>query len=92
MSQFDENISTVLLHPLRRKIYSLVFQSPGSNFSKISDMLNTSSSTLAWHLKKLEESGYLKSLKFSGKRIYYPATLRTELAEEIIQILSNETA
>lgn len=70
----------------------MVVQTPGANFSKISDLLQTSSSTLSWHLKRLEESGYLRSIKFSGKRIYYPASLRTELAEEIIQIFSNETA
>lgn len=88
----DESVSSVLLHPLRRKIYSMIVQTPGSNFSKISDLLQTSNSTLLWHLNRLEKSGYLKSIKIGGKRVYYPASLRTEVAEEIIQILNNETA
>lgn len=83
---------SILLNPLRRKIYSLVAQSPGSNFSKITNALEIASSTLNWHLKRLENSGLLKSTKIGNKRIYYPASLRTELAEEIIQVLSNETA
>jgi len=89
---FDEKVTSVLLHPLRRQIYSMVVQTPGSNFSKISEILQTSNSTLLWHLKRLEKSGYLKSVKLSGKRVYYPASLRSERAEEIIQILSNGTA
>lgn len=92
MSIFEEKVTSVLLHPLRRKIYSMVFQTPGSNFSKISELLQTSNSTLLWHLKRLEKSGYLKSVKLSGKRVYYPASLRSEQAEEIIQILNNDTA
>lgn len=88
----EESVSSVLLHPLRRQIYSMVVQTPGANFSKISDLLKTSNSTLLWHLNRLEKSGYLKSIKISGKRVYYPASLRSEVAEEIIQILSNETA
>jgi len=92
ISIFDDNVSSVLLHPLRRQIYSMVVQTPGANFSKISDLLKTSNSTLLWHLNRLEKSGYLKSIKISGKRIYYPASLRSEIAEEIIQILANETA
>lgn len=89
---FDENVTSVLLHPLRRQIFSMVVQTPGANFSKISELLHTSNSTLLWHLKRLEKSGYLKSKKMSGKRVYYPASLRSERAEEIIQILSNDTA
>ena len=70
----------------------MVVQTPGANFSKISELLQRSNSTLLWHLKRLEKSGYLKSKKLSGKRVYYPASLRSERAEEIIQILSNDTA
>ena len=66
----DDSVSSVLLHPLRRQIYSMVVQTPGANFSKISDLLKTSNSTLLWHLNRLEKSGYLKSIKIGGKRVY----------------------
>ncbi|MHA2363405.1 MAG: helix-turn-helix domain-containing protein [Candidatus Hodarchaeales archaeon] len=94
MPRSTDNVSSesILLHPLRRRIYSVVAQAHGSNFSKIADVMNISSSTLSWHLKRLEKSGLLKSGKFAGKRIYYPSSLRSKLAEQIIQILSNETA
>ncbi|MFW9928052.1 MAG: winged helix-turn-helix transcriptional regulator [Candidatus Thorarchaeota archaeon] len=87
---FDLNTESILLHPLRRKIYSIIAEKPGNSMDKISKALNTASSTIGWHLQRLENAGLLKSGKFSGKRVYYPASLRSEQAEEIIQILSNE--
>ena len=57
---------SILLNPLRRKLYSLIAQTPGSNLSKITNALNIASSTLNWHLKRLEKSGLLKSVK-NGK-------------------------
>ncbi|MHA1983240.1 MAG: winged helix-turn-helix transcriptional regulator [Candidatus Hodarchaeales archaeon] len=83
---------SILMHPTRRRIYELCVMSPGTNFSKIAEFLEIANSTISWHLKRLEESGLVKSIKISGKRIYVPVELRDELAEEIYVILDNEIA
>lgn len=83
---------SILIHPTRRKIYELCVLSPGTNFSKIAEFLEIANSTISWHLKRLEESGLVKSIKISGKRIYVPVELRDDIAEEIYVTLDNEIA
>lgn len=92
MSNILDSNESILIHPTRRKIYELCVMSPGTNFSKIADFLQTANSTISWHLKRLEESGLVKSIKIAGKRIYVPVELRDEIAEEIYVILDNEIA
>ena len=88
----EETTESILLHPMRRKIYSVICLSPCANFTRIAEFLNASGSTLSWHLKRLEFSGLIKSIKFSGRRIYVPTELRDEEAEEIIAIFENDIA
>ena len=83
---------SILIHPTRRKIYELCVLSPGTNFSKIAEFLEIANSTISWHLKRLEESGLVKSIKISGKRIYVPVELRDDIAEEIYVTLDNDIA
>lgn len=92
MSNILDSTESILIHPTRRKIYELCVMSPGTNFTKIAEFLEIANSTISWHLKRLEESGLVKSIKISGKRIYVPVELRNELAEEIYVILDNEIA
>ncbi len=92
MSNILDSTESILIHPTRRKIYELCVMSPGTNFTKIAEFLKIANSTISWHLKRLEASGLVKSIKISGKRIYVPVELRNELAEEIYVILENEIA
>lgn len=86
-----ENLS-LLLHPLRRKIYSILAENPGSYFFDLAKYLELPQGTLNWHLKRLESDNLIKTLKFAGKRIYYPAGLRSAEAERIFTVLRPPTA
>jgi DNA-binding transcriptional ArsR family regulator len=86
-----ENLS-LLLHPLRRRIYSILAENPGSYFFDLAKYLELPQGTLNWHLKRLESDNLIKSLKFAGKRIYYPAGLRSAEAERIFTVLRPPTA
>ncbi len=87
----DKEIS-LLVHPLRRKIYSILAENPGSYFFDLAKYLELPQGTLNWHLMRLEEDHLIKSLKFAGKRIYYPAGLRSAEAERIFTVLRPDTA
>jgi len=87
----DKEIS-LLIHPLRRKIYSILAENPGSYFFDLAKYLELPQGTLNWHLKRLEEDHLIKSLKFAGKRIYYPAGLRSADGERIFTVLRPDTA
>ncbi|MHA2111858.1 MAG: winged helix-turn-helix transcriptional regulator [Candidatus Hodarchaeales archaeon] len=89
----DETESlSLLLHPVRRKIYSILAENPGSYFFDLAKFLELPQGTLNWHLKRLEEDSLIKSIKYAGKRIYYPAGLRSAEAERIYTILRPPTA
>ncbi|MFX1511013.1 MAG: winged helix-turn-helix transcriptional regulator [Promethearchaeota archaeon] len=83
---------SLLLHPLRRKVYSIIVESPGSYFLKLINVLNAPQGTLSWHIKRLEKEGLIGSIKFGGKRVYFPMSLRSADAEKIFLALQNETA
>ena len=80
------------MHPLRREIYQLVCETPGSYFYEIVSALDSPQGTLSWHLRMLEKDGLIKSAKFGGKRLYFPKMLRSESAEKAFVILKNSTA
>ena len=80
------------MHPLRREIYQLVCETPGSYFYEIVCALDSPQGTLSWHLRMLEKDGLIKSAKFGGKRLFYPKMLRSESAEKAFAILKNNTA
>ncbi|MHA2227266.1 MAG: winged helix-turn-helix transcriptional regulator [Candidatus Hodarchaeales archaeon] len=90
-SDEPESLS-LLLHPVRRKIYSILAENPGSYFFDLAKFLELPQGTLNWHLKRLEEDHLIKSLKYAGKRIYYPAGLRSAEAERIFTVLRPKTA
>lgn len=90
-SDEPESLS-LLLHPVRRKIYSILAENPGSYFFDLAKFLELPQGTLNWHLKRLEEDHLIKSLKYAGKRIYYPAGLRSAEAERIFTVLRPKTS
>lgn len=80
------------MHPMRREIYQLVCETPGSYFYEIVSALAAPQGTLSWHLRMLEKDGLIKSAKFGGKRLFFPKMLRSESAEKAFAILKNDTA
>ncbi|NHK31492.1 MAG: helix-turn-helix domain-containing protein [Asgard group archaeon] len=77
---------------MRREIYQLVCETPGSYFFEIVSALAAPQGTLSWHLRMLEKDGLIKSAKFGGKRLFFPKMLRSESAEKAFAILKNGTA
>ena len=88
MSAMSGDSPSLLIHPLRRKIYSLLAENPGTYFFNLAKFLELPQGTLNWHLKRLEDAKLIKSIKYAGKRIFYPAELRTAEAERIFTALA----
>lgn len=83
---------SLLIHPLRRQIYSILAENPGTYFFNLAKVLELPQGTLNWHLKRLEDANLIKSIKHAGKRVFFPAELRTAEAEKIFTVLHPDTA
>ncbi len=83
---------TMLLHPFRRDLYQVLCENPGTYLLELVDMLESPLGTLTWHLRILEREGLVKSIKFAGKRIYYPKMLRSQEAEMAYLTMRSDTA
>ncbi|HME52877.1 MAG TPA: hypothetical protein VKM55_11715 [Candidatus Lokiarchaeia archaeon] len=88
----------LLLHPIRREIFKIIVENPGSYFYDLTkefgdDSTNPSSpATVQWHLRKLINAGLIDTVKHGGKRVYYPKGLRDKEVEKAYTILRNKTA
>ena len=83
---------TLLLHPFRRDLYQVLCENPGTYLLELVNLLESPLGTLTWHLRILEREGLVKSLKFAGKRLYYPKMLRSQEAEMAFITMRSETA
>ncbi|GAB4319628.1 MAG: hypothetical protein Kow0069_23260 [Promethearchaeota archaeon] len=84
-----------LLHPTRRVIYKVICENPGAYFYNLAADLSKeqiSSGTLSYHLRKLEDSGLISSVKMEGKRVYLPRMLREPDIEKVFLLLRNKRA
>jgi predicted transcriptional regulator len=82
----------LLLHPFRRDLYQVLCENPGTYLLELVEMLESPLGTLTWHLRILEREGLVKSIKFAGKRLYYPKMLRSQEAEMAYLTMRSETA
>ena len=85
-----EKHAALLMHPVRREIYKIVSESPGSYFFEIASALELSHGTAAWHLKKLEAANLVNTLRFAGRRVYFSKNLRTEDVEKAFVVLRSK--
>ncbi|MFX1369589.1 MAG: winged helix-turn-helix transcriptional regulator [Promethearchaeota archaeon] len=83
---------TLLLHPFRRDLYQILCENPGTYLLELVEMLESPLGTLTWHLRILEREGLVKSIKFAGKRLYYPRMLRSQEAEMAYLTMRSDTA
>ncbi len=83
---------TLLLHPFRRDLYQVLCENPGTYLLELVDILESPLGTLTWHLRILEREGLVKSIKFAGKRLYYPKMLRSREAEMAYLTMRSDTA
>ncbi|NHJ13821.1 MAG: winged helix-turn-helix transcriptional regulator [Candidatus Thorarchaeota archaeon] len=82
----------LLLHPFRRDLYQVLCENPGTYLLELVEMLESPLGTLTWHLRILEREGLVKSIKFAGKRLYYPRMLRSQEAEMAYLTMRSDTA
>ncbi len=80
----------LLMHPVRREIYRIVSESPGSYFFDIASTLDLPHGTTAWHLKKLEDAGLVDTMRFAGKRVFFSKALRSADVEKAFVVLRSE--
>jgi len=83
---------TLILHPQRKEIYKILCETPGLYFFELSNILSLPQGTIDWHLRQLEKANLIKSIKFGGKRVYYPRNLRTEEVEMAFTAIKHPTA
>ncbi|MHA1247710.1 MAG: winged helix-turn-helix transcriptional regulator [Candidatus Thorarchaeota archaeon] len=83
---------SLLLHPFRRELFTILCEKPGTYLLELVELLDSPLGTLTWHLRILEREGLVKSLKFAGKRLYYPNMLRSKEAEMAFLTLRSPTA
>ncbi|MHA2090126.1 MAG: winged helix-turn-helix transcriptional regulator [Candidatus Kariarchaeaceae archaeon] len=85
-----EKRSLLLMHPVRRSIYQIVSESPGSYFFEIASALELPHGTVSWHLKKLETSGLIDTMRFAGRRVFFSKALRNEEVEKAFVVLRSD--
>lgn len=85
-----EKRSLLLMHPVRRNIYRIVSESPGSYFFEIASALELPHGTVSWHLKKLETSGLIGTMRFAGRRVFFSEALRSEDIEKAFVVLKSK--
>ncbi|MCY3410369.1 MAG: helix-turn-helix domain-containing protein [Candidatus Heimdallarchaeota archaeon] len=90
MSSDKEKRSILLMHPVRREIFRIVSESPGSYFFEIASALELPYGTVSWHLKKLETAGLVDTMRFAGRRVFFSKGLRTEEVEKAFVVLRSE--
>jgi DNA-binding transcriptional ArsR family regulator len=85
-----EKRSILLMHPVRRDIYKIVSESPGSYFFEIASTLELPHGTAAWHLKKLEDANLVDTMRFAGRRVYFSKALRNKEVEKAFVVLRSK--
>lgn len=85
-----EKRSALLMHPVRREIYKIVSETPGSYFFEIASALELPHGTVSWHLKKLEAAGLVDTMRFAGRRVFFSQALRSKEVEKAFVVLRSE--
>jgi len=84
----------ILNHEIRGLIRGYIIANPGDHYSSIKRNLDLNNGTLAYHLRVLEQNGFIKSMYDGIYKRYYPANiniskLKKNVAkqEEIVNII-----
>jgi DNA-binding transcriptional ArsR family regulator len=63
----------LLENETREAIYRYLEAEVGANLKELTEALDLTTTNAIWHLRKLEEGDLVRSEKFNGYRIFYPA-------------------
>ena len=75
LSKIEEQPASfsLLMNPTRLKIYIHLCQNPCDHTRSIARAIETSLTTVNWHLGQLLEHEYLEAKTINGKKAYWPA-------------------
>jgi predicted transcriptional regulator len=62
----------VLKKPQRAMLYGCIKGNPGVNLKQLSEDFDMKTSTVLWHIRKLEAADLVRSQKANGLRVFYP--------------------
>jgi predicted transcriptional regulator len=65
----------ILNHEIRGLIRGYIIANPGDHYSSIKRNLDLNNGTLAYHLRVLEQSGFIKSMYDGIYKRYYPSNV-----------------
>jgi Uncharacterized protein conserved in archaea len=79
------------LSGVRKKIMEYILEHPGSHLREIGRNLGLAIGDLQYQLDVLEKTGYIVSRRMGIYKRFYPSKMFSEMQENIIGILSQET-
>lgn len=83
-----------LQSPERSMLYGFVKGNPGVHLKQLSNEFKMKTSTVLWHVRKLESADLIRSKKANGYRVFYPVSggMEASKVSEAITALSNVNA
>ncbi|MGH9895254.1 MAG: winged helix-turn-helix transcriptional regulator [bacterium] len=83
-----------LRNPQRSMLYGFVKGNPGVHLKQLSSEFRMKTSTVLWHVRKLEAADLVRSKKSNGYRVFYPVSGGAEARQlsEAVTALSNDNA
>jgi len=63
----------VLRSPVRQRLYNHLKRHLGATLKEVTDALELTTTNAIWHLRKLEDAGLVRSKRFNGNKLFYPA-------------------
>lgn len=86
--------TVALSNPQRSMLYGFIKGNPGVHLKQLSGEFKMKTSTVLWHVRKLESADLVRSKKANGYRVFYPVSGGIEASKlsEAVTALSNGNA
>jgi Mn-dependent DtxR family transcriptional regulator len=86
--------TVALRSPERSMLYGFIKGNPGVHLKQLSTEFSMKTSTVLWHVRKLEHADLIRSKKANGYRVFYPVSggLEASKVSEAVTSLSNGNA
>lgn len=83
-----------LRNPQRSMLYGFIKGNPGVHLKQLSNEFRMKTSTVLWHIRKLEHGDLVRSKKANGYRVFYPVSggLEAKQLSTAVTALSNANA
>jgi DNA-binding transcriptional ArsR family regulator len=83
-----------LRNPQRSMLYGFVKGNPGVHLKQLSNEFHMKTSTVLWHIRKLEHADLVRSKKANGYRVFYPVSggMEAKQLSTAVTALSNQNA